>query len=70
MSAEIIASIADVLTDNIPLTPISQGAEAVVFTSPVHPYLPKNRTDGDDKLYMLKYRPEKKYRHQIGRAHV
>ncbi|CDO91943.1 unnamed protein product [Kluyveromyces dobzhanskii CBS 2104] len=63
MSAEIIAVIADVLTESIPLTPISQGAEAVVFTSPVHPYLPSSVKHDGNKLYILKYRPEKKYRH-------
>ena len=64
MSADIIAHIASVLTENIPLTPISQGAEAVVFTSHVHPYLPK--TDLlKDEVFVLKYRPEKNYRHPV-----
>lgn len=66
MSSEIIAGISSVLTENIPLTPISQGAEAVVFTSPVHPYLPPQVAASDDEaLYILKYRPEKKYRHPV-----
>lgn len=60
MSAEIISTISDVLTQNIPLTLISQGAEAVVFISHVHPYLPKGKTND---TYVLKYRPPKRYRH-------
>lgn len=61
MSQEVISQVEQYLTPNIPLTPISQGAEAVVFTTNVHPYLPKDKTS--TVKYVVKYRPPKKYRH-------
>lgn len=45
------------LIPNIPLTVVSQGAEALVLKTNVHPYLPELR-----KL-VVKYRPLKPYRH-------
>lgn len=42
---------------NVPLTMISQGAEALVFLSSIHPY-----TDEKASL-IVKYRPPKPYRH-------
>lgn len=41
----------------IPLEMVSQGAEALVFSSKTHPYLRKPGT------YICKYRPSKRYRH-------
>lgn len=41
----------------VPLTVISQGAEAVVFRSDIHPYMPIKGQ------FIVKYRPSKKYRH-------
>lgn len=65
MSQEIVDSVQNYLTPNIPITLVSQGAEAVVFTSYVHPYLPKNNTTTEHDKYIIKYRPPKKYRHPI-----
>lgn len=45
------------LIPNIPLTMVSQGAEALVLRSPVHPYL------SNGMPCMVKYRPPKPYRH-------
>lgn len=61
MSQEIIDQVSKYLTPNIPLSLISQGAEAVVFTTNVHPYLPLN--NGSNTKYVIKYRPPKRYRH-------
>ena len=44
MSQEIIDTVAQYLTPNIPIKLISQGAEAVVFTTTVHPYCPMRET--------------------------
>ncbi|AGO12008.1 AaceriAGR331Cp [[Ashbya] aceris (nom. inval.)] len=60
MSAEIISRVLQIYGDRITLTPISQGAEAVIFTTTTHPYLPS--TEGSSK-YVVKYRPPKTYRH-------
>lgn len=62
MSEAIINSVSDYLTPNIPANLIAQGAEASVFTTEVHPYLPKDYSS-DGTKYILKYRPPKKYRH-------
>lgn len=50
---------------NIPLTVISQGAEAIIFRTETHPYLPSEEDEEDKKKkqYIIKYRPPKKYRH-------
>lgn len=67
MSQEIVDTVTKYLTPNIPIKQISQGAEAVVFTSSTHPYLPTPEHDADGKplQYIIKYRPPKKYRHPI-----
>lgn len=68
MSEEIVDKVQEYLTANIPIKLVSQGAEAVVFTTNVHPYLPKEQTNGDnttDVQYIIKYRPPKKYRHPV-----
>ncbi|AAS54821.1 AGR331Cp [Eremothecium gossypii ATCC 10895] len=60
MSAEVISRVSQIYGEGITLTPISQGAEAVIFTTTTHPYLPS--TEGSSK-YVVKYRPPKTYRH-------
>ncbi|CCF57842.1 hypothetical protein KAFR_0D01950 [Kazachstania africana CBS 2517] len=60
MSQEIIDTVTQYCTKNIPVTLISQGAEAAIFTTPVHPYL---QNTNEDEVYIIKYRPSKKYRH-------
>lgn len=62
MSEAIVEQVKKYLTGSIPITPISQGAEAVVFTTEVHPYLPKADNQPSTK-YIIKYRPPKQYRH-------
>ncbi|AET39789.1 serine/threonine protein kinase BUD32 Ecym_4777 [Eremothecium cymbalariae DBVPG len=62
MSREIIAQVEKILNSSIQLTPLSQGAEAVVFTTSVHPY---SQSHQQDAKYVLKYRPPKTYRHPI-----
>lgn len=63
-----------ILSANIPITRVSQGAEAVVYRTSVHPYLDNvlstdpARLSGSDanantKSYIIKYRPPKTYRH-------
>lgn len=44
---------------NIPLSIVSQGAEALVFSTDVHPYLPEPRAS----QFIVKFRPPKPYRH-------
>ncbi|SCV02473.1 LAME_0H01310g1_1 [Lachancea meyersii CBS 8951] len=63
MSQEIISQVSSYLTSNVPVIPISQGAEAVVFTTTIHPYAPSNNNTDESIKYILKYRPPKKYRH-------
>ncbi|KAM3165134.1 Atypical serine/threonine protein kinase BUD32 [Lachancea thermotolerans] len=65
MSKEVIEQVVTYLTPNVPIVPISQGAEAVVFTTNVHPYNASAcKTAGDIPVkYIIKYRPPKKYRH-------
>lgn len=67
MSQEIIDVVSKYLTPNIPIKLISQGAEAVVFTTSVHPYCPERKTDenGDPIQYIIKYRSPKRYRHPV-----
>lgn len=60
MSQRIIDQISKYLTPNIPIVTIAQGAEAVVFTTHVHPYL---QTTESGVRYIIKYRPPKRYRH-------
>ncbi|KAG7194754.1 serine/threonine-protein kinase bud32 [Scheffersomyces spartinae] len=47
---------------HIPLTVISQGAEAIVFETSVHPYCSKPSLRNQSK-FIIKYRPPKPYRH-------
>ncbi|CAG59258.1 uncharacterized protein GVI51_F07975 [Nakaseomyces glabratus] len=63
MSQEIVDRVRNYLSPNIPVTPISQGAEAVVFTTSVHPYLPENCNSNEK--YIIKYRSPKRYRHPV-----
>lgn len=67
MSQEIVETVQRYLTPHVPITLVSQGAEAVVFSTSVHPYLPKNSALGADDTtkYIIKYRPSKKYRHPV-----
>lgn len=65
MSDEIIENAKSHL-ENIPVEVISQGAEAVVFTTKTHPYLPlqiKPKSIKHTDKYIIKFRPPKKYRH-------
>ena len=55
MADKIIAQAQEWLP-NIPLTVVSQGAEAIVFATDTHPY-------SGDKPLIIKYRPKKSYRH-------
>ncbi|KAH3899301.1 probable Serine/threonine-protein kinase BUD32 [Saccharomycodes ludwigii] len=61
MIDDIIKGVEDYLTPNIPVKLISQGAEALVFETNVHPYNPY--TTASNASYIIKYRPAKKYRH-------
>lgn len=56
MTDAILGQVLD-LIPNIPLSVVSQGAEALVLATDVHPYLDERR-----KL-VVKYRPSKPYRH-------
>ncbi|ODV78708.1 kinase-like protein [Suhomyces tanzawaensis NRRL Y-17324] len=47
---------------NIPLEVVSQGAEALVFQTSVHPYYSKPCLPHQDK-FIIKFRPRKPYRH-------
>ncbi|KAF5100571.1 hypothetical protein D0Z00_001190 [Geotrichum galactomycetum] len=58
------------ITKTIPLEKISQGAEAIVYRTRTHPYLPTAevlaRTNSEASVtgsYIVKYRPPKAYRH-------
>lgn len=62
MSQELVDQVSKYLTPAIPIEPISQGAEAVVFTTTIHPYLP---TINEKQKFIIKYRPAKRYRHPI-----
>ena len=53
---------AEAALPNIPLKVISQGAEAVVFETLVHPYRDEPKA-GHSNKYIVKYRPPKPYRH-------
>ncbi|ODV95045.1 hypothetical protein PACTADRAFT_34785 [Pachysolen tannophilus NRRL Y-2460] len=67
MSSEIIAE-GEKHLKNIPLEVISQGAEALIFRTSVHPYLPDGISPAlfkNSSSYIIKYRPKKKYRHPI-----
>lgn len=57
------------LVPNTPLTRLSQGAEAIVYRSPVHPYLDSSldllHPPSATGSYIVKYRPPKPYRHAV-----
>lgn len=61
MSVQLINK-AQELLNNIPLNVISQGAEAIVFETQTHPFLPKSNQLSTTK-FIIKYRPRKPYRH-------
>lgn len=46
----------------IPIRGVSQGAEALVYVTDVHPYMPAEPA-ASENLYIIKYRPPKPYRH-------
>ncbi|ESW96457.1 hypothetical protein KL918_000410 [Ogataea parapolymorpha] len=67
MSSAIVAQAQSYLS-GIPLEVISQGAEAVVFLTTVHPYLSSSMHPSDiqnSSKYIIKYRPPKAYRHEV-----
>ncbi|AJR99561.1 Bud32p [Saccharomyces cerevisiae YJM1418] len=67
MTQEFIDKVSSYLTPDVDIAPISQGAEAIVFTTTTHPYLP--RAKDSHQKYIIKYRPPKRYRHpQIDQA--
>jgi TP53 regulating kinase and related kinases len=58
--ADILESqLRETITKSLPITKISQGAEALVFLCNEHPFNDKYR-----EKVILKYRPPKKYRHE------
>lgn len=61
MAARIIDEIETILP-GIPLQVVSQGAEAIVFKTTVHPYC-INPSLSNNQEFIVKYRPSKKYRH-------
>ncbi|EJS43607.1 bud32p [Saccharomyces arboricola H-6] len=61
MTQEFVDKVSAYLTQDVDITPISQGAEAIVFSTTTHPYLPK--TKNSFEKYIIKYRPPKRYRH-------
>jgi TP53 regulating kinase-like protein len=66
MSQDILNNVKSLLS-GFDLQLISQGAEALVFTTEKHPYLPNDiKPLGLDntKQYIVKYRPRKPYRHE------
>lgn len=62
MSQQIVQTVREYVSDNVPIELLSQGAEAAVFVTNTHPYLPGEPT-GDK--YVIKYRPPKQYRHPV-----
>ncbi|CCE73065.1 Piso0_000078 [Millerozyma farinosa CBS 7064] len=51
---------AKLLLRNVSFQIVSQGAEALVFKTNIHPYF---NDDQDESSYIIKYRPRKPYRH-------
>ncbi|KAH3673628.1 hypothetical protein WICMUC_003531 [Wickerhamomyces mucosus] len=50
---------------NIQVTVVSQGAEAIIFQTTQHPYLPSSISTSSESLkFIIKYRPPKTYRHR------
>ncbi|CAK7900958.1 EKC/KEOPS complex subunit Bud32p [[Candida] anglica] len=58
-----IVSKAQAVLPNIPLNVVSQGAEALVFQTSVHPYCSKPAGFKHQDSFVIKYRPNKPYRH-------
>lgn len=61
------------LIPTVPLELISQGAEALVFTTTQHPYLPEGVQPlglSNTSKYIIKYRPPKPYRHPKLDKHI
>lgn len=75
MTEVLEAQLKAVISDHFPIKRVSQGAEAIVFRTNVHPYLNSLLTSQPDRLestvlptlpessYIIKYRPPKSYRH-------
>lgn len=66
MSKEILDKV-HTLLPGFEISLVSQGAEALVFVTAKHPYLPSNMTPAKletTKHYIIKYRPKKPYRHE------
>lgn len=66
MSKDIIDKVHSLLP-GFEISLVSQGAEALVFVTPKHPYLPSNIQPASletTKQYIVKYRPRKPYRHE------
>lgn len=66
MSTEIVEKVNSLLP-GFELSLVSQGAEALVFVTDKHPYLPadiKPANLSDTTHYIIKYRPKKPYRHE------
>lgn len=61
MTDHIIAQVQPLLA-NVPLTVVSQGAEALVFKTDKHPYT-STPSLANQSFYIVKYRPPKPYRH-------
>ncbi|MCP8716492.1 MAG: Kae1-associated serine/threonine protein kinase [Asgard group archaeon] len=57
-----LISIVQSYVPNVPLKIISQGAEALVFETSVHPYSNSPSLD-NKKQFIIKFRPPKPYRH-------
>lgn len=57
-----IIAVAQKHLPNIPLTIVSQGAEALVFKTETHPYIKKPYLS-NQKQFIIKFRPPKPYRH-------
>lgn len=65
MSIELVDKVKSLLP-GFDLQLISQGAEALVFVTSKHPYLPVNMKPlglDNNQQYIIKYRPKKPYRH-------
>ena len=60
--SEHIVKKAEGFLENIPLHVITQGAEAVIFSTETHPYIDRPYLKNREK-YIVKYRPSKPYRH-------
>ncbi|KGK40147.1 hypothetical protein JL09_g814 [Pichia kudriavzevii] len=67
MSTELIECVKGILP-GFDIRLVSQGAEALVFITDQHPYLPRDinaRGISNSNQYIIKYRPRKPYRHEV-----